>query len=868
MDELPEGEIVEIEEDIPEVEDTDDGGALVRMDDEPRRADSEFYANLAEDMSERELDDIGQRLLDLLTKDKEARSKRDAQYEEGIRRTGLGDDAPGGAQFQGASRVVHPMLTEVCVDFSSRTIKELFPAEGPAKMSIVGELTKGRVAKARRKTEYMNWQLTVQAQEFRSELEQLLTQVPLGGAQYMKVTWDEARNRPGFLFVAVDDMYLPYAATNFVTAQRKTHVQYLTQLDYVDRVKSGMYRDVDLIPADMAPEPSKAEKANDKIEGREVSAYNEDGLRTVYEVYTFLDIDDEYGSAPYVTSVDKITGKVLSLYRNWNEDDSTLEELEWIIEFPFVPWRGAYPIGIVQMIGGLSAATTGALRALMDSAHISNSQTMLKLKGGSSGGQTLDIQPTQIAEIEGGLNVDDVRKIAMPLPYNPPSTVLYQLLGFLVDAGRNVVRTTMDDISESNQNVPVGTTLAKIEQGMVVFSAIHGRLHHAMGRMLRVLNRLNGMYLDDEMIEREIGSDVASRKDFDGPLDVVPVSDPNIFSEAQRFAQVQAVAQRAQLLPQIYNLRKVEERILDTLKIPNPKDLLNPAVEPQEQNAVAENVAASMGKPVVAFPEQDHVAHLKAHLAFLMTPSLGMSQLLAPSFIPVILNHLKEHIAMWYASEVFHMGTSALGEDLGEAVKRAKTPEEKRAVDQMLAEASFNVSLESETVFQAIPEAVKKAMEVMQALAPKPPMDPAAQIAMSDVQQRGEAAKGKLQLDQQKLQLSVQEKQAEAASDATQAQHDERMEQLRQMGEAQADQNDRAYEMEKERLRQAGEDKRSAAEIISRIAMNDADNTTAIELAEMEIAHDTKVAKRQDVNQEQNSDFNPNPNPNPNPGAR
>ena len=259
--------------------------------------------------------------------------------------------------------------------------------------------------------------------------------------------------------------------------------------------------------------------------------------------------------APYIITIDKLSRKVLSVYRNWDELDESKEELQWFVEFPFVPWRGAYPIGLPHMIGGISAAATGALRALLDSAHISNSQTMLKLKGGTRGGQTLEIQPTQVLEIEGGLNVDDVRKLAMPLPYNPPSAVLLQLLGVLVDAGKGVVRTTLEDLADSNSNTPVGTTLARIEQGMTVFSAIHGRLHDAMGRMLRILHRLNGMYLDDENIEAELGEELATRADFDGPMDVVPVSDPNIFSEAQRYAQVQAVAQRAAALPQLYNLR-------------------------------------------------------------------------------------------------------------------------------------------------------------------------------------------------------------------------------------------------------------------------------------------------------------------------
>ena len=889
-EELPEGEYVEMDdEETPDVIDTEDGGAIVTLDDDERASDSEFLANLAETLPESDLKSLASTYLDLIGRDREARKKRDEQYEEGIRRTGLGDDAPGGAQFQGASRVVHPMLTEVCVDFSSRAIKELFPADGPVKSKIVGELTKERAAKAMRKTDYMNWQLTTQSQEFRSELEQLLTQVPLGGAQYMKVTWNESRNRPNFLFVAIDDIYLPYAATNFYTAQRKTHVQYLTALDYAERVASGMYRDVDLTSPGEAPEGSSAEQANNKIEGRDSTSYNEDGLRTVFEIYATAEVEDDVGAAPYIITVDKSSSQVLAIYRNWDEDDESREELQWLVEFPFVPWRGAYPIGIIHMLGGISAAATGSLRALLDAAHISNSQTMLKLKGGSRGGQSLDIQPTQVMEIEGGLNVDDIRKIAMPLPFNQPSAVLYQLLGFLVDAGKGVVRTTMDSMSDGNQNVPVGTTLAKIEQGMVVFSAIHARLHAAMGRMLRILHRLNGMYLDDEDIEAEIGTEIASRRDFDGPMDVVPVSDPNIFSEAQRFAQVQAVAQRASLLPQLYNLRKVEERILATLKIPDAASLLQPAMTPVEENAVAENVKAVMGRPVLAFPKQDHIAHLKTHLSFMLSPALGMSQLLAPTTLPVLLNHLKEHIAFWYAEEVYKTTNEAADGRLDEQMRETKTVDGKQALDRLSAEASLNVVLMADTALASLPPVIKQIIEMVQQLTPPPPMDPAAQAAMADIQMRGQVEQQKAQLATQRLQLEAQTGQADAqiraqtASQAaqldtqrlqlqmqteqaklqmqqvdsqtkaqleqaklqlqqTQYQTSAQQAQVAQATSAQTEQAKLQMEQlkvqadaEAARLAQQAEMMRTLADLQARVAMNNADNQTAKELALMEL---------------------------------
>ena len=822
------GETIELPDDEDDsVIDTEDGGAIVRMDDGEGDARSDdFYANLAETMSESELSEIARTYLDVVGKDRQARKKRDEQYEEGLRRTGLGDDAPGGAQFQGATKVVHPMLTEACVDFAARAIKELFPPNGPVKDFIPGEPSGDKIKKAKRKTDFMNWQLTTQSPEFRAELEQLLTQVPLGGAQYMKVTWNEPRNRPDFLFVAIDDMYLPFAATNFYSAQRKTHVQYLTQLDYQRRVKQGMYRDVDLAPVSMEPEFSSAEKANMKIEGRDESSYNEDGLRTVYEIYVISDIEGDE-ALPYIVTVDKTTSKVLAIYRNWDELDDAQEELQWFVEFPFVPWRGAYPIGLPHMVGGLSAAATGALRALLDAAHISNSQTMLKLKGGSKGGQSLEIQPTQVMEIEGGMAADDIRKLIMPLPYSPPNPVLFSLLGFLVDAGKGVIRTTMEDIADGNPNAPVGTTLAKLEQGMVVFSAIHARMHNSMAKLLGILHRLNAMYLDDVDTEEEVGEELASRQDFEGPLDVVPVSDPNIFSEAQRFAQVQAVAQRSAALPQLYNQRKVEERILETLKIPNAKDLLNPALEPKEQNAVNENVAATMARPIVAFPEQDHIAHLKTHLAYLMNPALGMNPLIAPTFIPAILNHIKEHIALWYATSVFDLGSEATGTDIGDMLKEIRDPEAKQAFDAMLAEASQTVAAQAAEVFASLPPVIAQAQQIMQQFAPQAPVDPNVQLAQQQIQAQAQRDQQRSAIDAQKLQLTAQDAQQKAQMDAAKLQLDAQQMQQRMAADQQ---------------RQEAETQRKMAELQVRQAMNTQDNLTAMELAQLEVETGERIA--------------------------
>lgn len=812
------GEMMPIENDNEDVKDTDDGGAMVKIGDAALPGDSEFYANLAENMPEGELAIMGADLCELVEKDKEARKRRDEQYEEGIRRTGLGDDAPGGAAFTGASKVVHPMLTEACVDFSARVMKEIFPPTGPARQDIIGSMTKDKYKKSERITKFLNWQMTKQMPEFRAELEQMSTQMPLSGVQYIKLTWDQRRKRPSPVFVSSDDILLPFAATNFYTAERKTHVQYITKLEYGQRVKTGMYRDVELTPEPHAPEVSKAESANDKIEGRKSDGYNTDGLRTVLEIAVFYDVEDDTdGPAPYVISVDKNTQKVLSIYRNWEEDDELMEELVHIIEFPFVPWRGAYPIGLTHMIGGLSAAATGALRALLDSAHISNFPGLLKLKGGS-GGQTDRVDPTEVHEIEGSFGQDDIRKVMMPMPFNPPSPVLFQLMGFLIDAGKGVVRTTFEDLADSNANTPVGTTLARMEQGMTVFSAIHMRVHDAMARLLGVLYRINRFYMDEQEIHDDAGEVLAYRKDFEGPMNVVPVSDPNIYSDTQRFAQVQTIVQRSDSHPGLYNAREVEKMLLKQLKVPDGEALLMPQPEVKEMNAVNENVAASMSRPVSAFPEQDHLAHIQVHLDFLTSPVLGASRVAAPTAIPILLDHLREHMVLWYVSRMVDVASEAAGQPIEKLLVKAST-EEKQAFDRVMAAASQSVVKEVNASFEALPPIIEQAVQMLQSMAPPDANNPGTEIAKQEIARKQAADQASMAVKQAELADRQEARQMAMANDAQQAQ----------------------LEMAREQARQQGEDMRNRDDNETKIFVNSEDNQTAKQLAALEVQSGEKI---------------------------
>jgi len=839
--------VIELPEESLEVEETSDGGAIIKMESIVITDGGDHFANIVEEVDQADLKKLVNDLLTKIERDKEARQKRDKQYEEGLRRTGLGDDAPGGAQFAGANKVVHPMLVEACVDFSARFIKEIFPPTGPVKSKILGIQDKVKLAKAQRKTDFMNWQTTEQMVEFRSELEQLSTQLPLGGGQYMKYMWNAQYNRPTSEFVAIDDIYLPFSATNFYTAERKTHVQYVTQMEYERRVEVGMYADIDL-PTPNDPEFSAAERANEKIEGKQSTSYNEDGLRTIFEIYTYLDIEDDAGVAPYILSVDKSSDQPLALYRNWEEDDTRKNELHWMVEFPFVPWRGAYPIGLTHMIGGLSGAATGALRALLDSAYIQNVPTLLKLKGGPNG-QTLNVQPTEIVEMDGGALIDDVRKLAMPLPFSGPSPTLFQLLGFLVDAGKGVVQTSFEKFNDQNPNAPVGTTMAIIEQGMVVFSSIHSRLHAAMARSFNIIHRINSMYYTQEALD---GLDVGltiSAEDFEGPSDVVPISNPAIFSEAQRFAQIQAIMNRAQFVPQMYDQRAVEEMFLRTLKVPG-SEVLTPAPGSEDRDPVSENVAAAMGQGIYVLPQQDHIAHLEVHLPFLKSPLFGSNPSIAPILLYPMAMHLRNHLLNYYLVE----SHDAIDQAQQSSTIEEQAPQQvelilrvQRFIEQQLSGFGKELSQITEAAQQFKPQGPSENDPTMKIA------EMSAQIKQSELAQKSEFENARLQIDNMKLQNQTQMQQMKMAQEADIQKMklaDKEMERrekadtqgLQQLAETERNNIREMSETDRLNTREKGEDRRKSQDLAARERMNESDNRTAKELAEMEMESGEKTS--------------------------
>jgi len=770
----------DVEQEVIELE---DGSVVVNF--QPKQSplkNPEFYANLAEELPEEVLEALATEYLEFIDVDKESREQRDKQYEEGLRRTGLGKDAPGGATFNGASKVVHPIMAEACVDFAASSAKELLPPDGIVKSNMKGEANRLKEETADRKVNFLNWQLSEQVPEYRDEMEQLLTQLPLGGSQFLKWRFDSEQRRPTCEWVPIDNIILPYASTNFYTSPRVTEQQDITEDTFLQRVEQEIYRDIDSEYSSDAPltDQTQSEKANNKIEGKSEPSRNIDGLRRVYEITCFIRLDDdpetEGQRAPYILTIDESSGKVLCLYRNWECNDEKLTKLDWYVEFKFIPWRGAYAIGLPHLIGGLSAALTGALRALMDAAHINNSQTMLKLKGGRIGGQSDRIEPTQVVEIEGSPGVDDVRKIAMPMPFNPPSSVLLDLLGWLTTAAKGVVTTAEEKIGEANNNMPVGTAQALIEQGAKVFSSIHARLHRSQAKSLAIISRINHWYLSE--MDNQSGQEIQIR-DFASNNDVRPVSDPNIFSETQRLAQNQALLQMATSAPPgMFDIRAVYRRVLGQLKVPAVDEVLPNPLGAKESNPALENVAMTMGRPAAAYPDQDHISHIKIHLEYANNPAYGGNPVIGPTFTPHALEHIKQHLTLHYLQSMrAYVAQAAGGRDTLELHQEKPLDIESQ---QALALASQMVSQDSQEIMgpfvqqiQGLAQKVQQAQQAAQQQAAN--ADPTAQVIlktqMAETERKAAESQARMQLEQQKdaqdyqlkiaqLQQQVQELQA------------------------------------------------------------------------------------------------------------
>ena len=772
MDEIPTEDVnVDMPEAQPDVTDLGDGTSLVDMGASPSQSLDDHSANLAETLDDDVLNDLSRRYLELIDRDIEGREPRDKQYADGLKKTGIAEPAPGGAPFEGASRATHPVLAESYVDFSATAIKELFPPNGPVRSKIDGKPNHDKIDRATRKAAYLNKLLTQDVREYRGELERLLTQLPPGGSQYMKAFWNEDRKCVGVEFVPIDDFILPYNAKSFFGTQRKFQRMHVDDLSYQRHIELGEWRDWTLPKAnDYATEPTKADLQTRRIEGKVEQNPSDDMDRLIYEGVVYEQMEGDDKPLPYLLTLEYESGKVLGYYKNWAENDPDKKELDYVVDFTFIPWRGALGIGLPQLIGGLSDALTGSLRALLDSALINNMPGALKLKS-MEGGSNNTIDPTQVTEID-GMGSDDIRKLAMPLPFNPPSPMLFQLLGFLTSAAKEVVGTAEEKIADANSQMAMGTALALIEQGAKVFSSIHARLHDSQRRLLEIIHRLVAENMPEKIQYGSDPQDFVTREDFQGAMDVHPVSDPNIFSETQRFAQVQAIIQMvvqfAPVAPQILqviNLKKLIQRSMEMMKFPDYEEILPPDTTPIPTNPADENVDLVMGKPVKAFQGQDHQAHIQVHLDFAQSPFYGLSPVMPPTFGTNMLNHIMDHLLNFY-QEMMKLDA---GQTLGDPnADMDATPQASEA----LAKASQPVMKATQIAFGSIPGLMQQAIQHIKQNQPPAPQDPMAAVAMANVQSQEKLGQGKLSLQQQQHMDDMKMKQQEMAMKAQELQQD------------------------------------------------------------------------------------------------
>lgn len=738
---------VEVEEEDPTFEVADDG-SVTTFEGEDEEEPIEFDGNLAELMSKDERVALGRNFLDKIEQDKKDREPHDKKYAEGIRRSGLGDDAPGGASFEGASVVVHPILTECAVDFQASAMKELFPPQGPVKTQIIGKVTPDKREKAERKRDHMNWQLTTEIEEYPIEMENLLMQLPFSGAQYLHIYHDLPLGRHVAELLTSDLVYVPFGTANFYMASRCAVRCTYTEDEIDEMIEFGEWVDMFAPSKSTLPERTKTQEASDKVEGVDEPAMNEDGLKVFYRVYawTNVDVDDitEGARAPYILMIDEDTGEVVSIRRNWDEADPRMKKLDWVVEFKFFPWKGPYGIGFTHMIGGLSAAMTGSLRALLDTAHINNFPALLKLKS-KTGGSTISLEATGITEIEGTSPVDDIRKLVMSVPFNPPSEALFKLLGWLEGVAKGVVTTAEEKIADATNNGPVGTTLALIEQGSKVYANIHSRLHRSQKKALSIIHRLNKTYLDDKIVIEELGDLVVHQSDYEGAMDVIPVSDPNIFSESQRYAQLQAVRQLRTQEPDLFNRKALVRRELQQLRVDNYEELLIPDPEVKRANPVAENVSMAMGRAAAAFPDQDHLAHLRVHIAFIQDINFGQSPLIAPTFMNLAIQHIKEHLVLWYGTYMFSVMTKFVGPQFEQYLQIDAVSQK---IDQILAIICDEAHQKMGETLKGLPPVIDQAIKIVQQYAP-PPQDP----LMAEVKRKEKQDQIEAQFKSEKLKL-------------------------------------------------------------------------------------------------------------------
>ena len=642
---------VQLVEDIgAEITPTEDGGAIVGAMEEEQIA-VDFSTNLAEVLPDNELNSLSSELRQQYEDDKESRSDWIDSYTKGLDLLGFKYNERS-QPFQGASGVTHPLLAESVTQFQSQAYKELLPAGGPVKCNIIGDITTEVEAQAQRVKDYMNYLITDEMEDYDPDMDQLLFYLPLAGSSFKKVYYDADLARPVAKFVPAEDLVVPYLSTDLDTCERVTHIVKMTSNDLRKAQFAGFYRDVEL--NDPYEEESKTQEKYNDIQG-ETKPANTD-IYTLLEIHCDLDIpgfeDMDQGEPtgikiPYIVTIEEGSGKVLSIYRNYRQDDPTKRKTEYFIHYKFLPGLGFYGFGLIHMLGGLSRTATAALRQLIDAGTLSNLPAGFKARGLRIRDDDNPIQPGEFRDVDAPSG--DLRNGLLPLPYKGPDQTLFALLGFVVDAGRRFAAVADAKLGEGSQANPVGTTMALLEQGSKVMSAIHKRLHYAQKKEFRILARIIAEFLPPEYPYMVAGGNRQIKQtDFDNRVDILPVSDPTIFSMSQRITLAQTQLQLAQSNPQIHNLYEAYRRMYESMGVQQIDQILPPPQQPQPMDPAMENSQVLMQTPLQAFPQQDHVAHIEAHRAFMSSYLVKNT----PNIMALLQSHISQHISFVARQEI------------------------------------------------------------------------------------------------------------------------------------------------------------------------------------------------------------------------
>ena len=735
---------IEVDEamDMPDIEIIldEDGGATVEIGAEDE--DLPHGANLAEDLDDSTLTAISSELMMLFEADKSSRKDWEDQYGKGLELLGFTNEERT-RPFRGACGVQHPLLSESIVQFQAQALKELLPSGGPVRTQVLGKETRERTMQAERVADFMNYQITTVMQEYTPDFDQMLFYVGYGGSAFKKIYFDQNQQRMVSALVLPDNLYIPYGGSSVMSkCERITCRVPMSMNSYRKAVVNGQY--IDAASSEQDTQTTQIRDQVNKITGLQPSGEEEEitllEFQVDYDLPGFEDVDDEGEPTgiklPYVITLDESSGKTIGVRRNWKEEGNKQERQEYYIHYQLVQGPGAYGLGFLQLIGGLSKTASAALRQLIDAGTLSNLPAGFKAKGARIMNDDVPLQPGEWRDMDaGGV---ELQSSMLPLPYKEPSQTLMALLGFCVDAGRRMASITDMQVGDSNQNAAVGTTIALLEKGSSVMSAIHKRLHYAQKLEFQLLAKGFAEYLPDDYPYDVPGeSRSIKRKDFDERVDVLPVSDPNIFSVAQRITMAQTQLQMAQSAPQMHNMYEAFRRMYEAIGVRDIDSILISQNVDKPKDPASENSQVLDGSPLKAFAGQQHDAHITTHLMFGLSPLVGS----VPAAAMALQKHIFDHLRL-------------KGEEFVEAeLFRQYGTDPDKMVSALQREAM--IALKIVEFFQQI----KQQQSELSGENQPPPPDPLVELKKQELAQNSQRDQGRLQIDQSKLQLDQQQEQ-------------------------------------------------------------------------------------------------------------